>query len=109
MHSWRYGFGQLAPFIKTINIKDFQWVKKNGKWATESVPLGQGAVDFKGYFSLLRKSGISCPVSIHFEYPLGGADQGEKVLSMERTKVLDFMRKDLDYLTGRLREAGLKE
>lgn len=108
MHSWRYGFEQLAPFIKTINIKDFQWVKKNGKWATESVPLGQGAVDFQSFFSLLRKSGISCPVSIHFEYSLGGADQGEKVLSMEHEKVLDFMRKDLAYLRGRLREAGLK-
>jgi L-ribulose-5-phosphate 3-epimerase len=108
-NSWAYGFEVVAPFIKTINIKDYQWVKKNGKWATESVPLGMGAVDFNAYFSLLKNSGIRCPVSLHYEYPLGTADQGGRTLTMKKEKVLESMKKDLEFLKAKMAENELTD
>ena len=52
-------------------IKDFNWVKNNGKWKPKNVPLGEGMVDFDGYFKELRSYGIRPLVSLHLEYELG--------------------------------------
>ena len=43
MNGWIYGLKMMQPWIKMINLKDFQWVKKEGKWSTETVPMGEGA------------------------------------------------------------------
>lgn len=106
-NSWVYGFEMLQPYIKMVNIKDFQWAKRNGKWVSESVPLGEGIVDFNHYLSLLQKNNISCPVSVHYEYPLGGADQGMKTLTVNKKQVLTAMRKDLIFLKGKLITSGM--
>jgi L-ribulose-5-phosphate 3-epimerase len=107
-HSWVYGFELLAPYIKTINIKDFRWEKKDGKWDSQSVPLGEGVVDLKQYMNVIRNAGIRCPISIHYEYPLGGADQGASKITVEGAQVLTAMKKDLEYVKQLLRDAGLK-
>jgi L-ribulose-5-phosphate 3-epimerase len=106
--SWIYGFELIAPFIKTINIKDFAWTKKDGKWSAESVPLGDGAVDFDSYFSLLKKINVNCPLSVHYEYPLGTADQGGRTLTVKKDVVLRAMKKDLDFLTSKLKSNSLR-
>jgi L-ribulose-5-phosphate 3-epimerase len=106
-HSWIYGFELLAPYIRTINIKDYTWVKKDGRWVTASVPLGEGVVDFTQYLALLKKTGINCPVSLHYEYPLGGADQGAKKITIDGAEVLKAMERDLKFLRGRLSASGL--
>jgi len=108
-NSWIYGFEAVAPYIKTVNIKDYQWTKKNGKWSTESVPLGTGAIDFDTYFSLLKKFNISCPLSVHYEYPLGTADQGGRTLTIEKEKVLEAMKKDLQFLKLKMKQNGLTQ
>src|SRR6185295_18520079 len=92
MNGWIYGFKMLQPWIKMINIKDFQWVKKDGKWSTETVPLGAGAVDWKYYFSMLKDSGLKVPISIHYEYPLGGAESGSRNISIPKEVILGAMR-----------------
>jgi L-ribulose-5-phosphate 3-epimerase len=106
-HSWIYGLELLAPYIKMINIKDYEWVKKDGRWVTASVPLGKGVVDFAHYLGRLKKMGITCPVSLHYEYPLGGADQGAKKITIEGSEVLKAMARDLEFLKQKLDEAGL--
>ena len=62
MNAWVYGLKLIKPYIKMIAIKDFQWEKKNGKWITEGVPLGSGAVDLKNYFSLLKEYQVKVPI-----------------------------------------------
>jgi L-ribulose-5-phosphate 3-epimerase UlaE len=57
-------------------IKDFNWVKTNGKWKPKNVPLGEGMVDFDGYFKELRSYGIRPLVSLHLEYELGELSMG---------------------------------
>jgi L-ribulose-5-phosphate 3-epimerase len=106
-NSWVNDLKVMTPFIRSIDIKDFIWTKKDGNWLAEVVPLGEGMVDFKKYFGLLKQYNIRGPVSMHFEYPLGGAEKGAKVLTMKREEVISAMKKDLTTLKKYLSEANL--
>lgn len=96
--SWELGLQLLAPQIRSLDIKDFHWMQRDGAWDIESVPLGQGAVDFSRYFGLLEKWGVSGDITLHLEYPLGGADKGKPQLTIPAEEVEAAMKKDLDYL-----------
>ena len=96
--SWKNGLRLIHPHIKILAIKDFVWVKRNGGYAVQNVPLGEGMVDFKAYFSLLKEYKINVPVSLHYEYPLGGAEHGATEIKVDKKVVFDAMRKDLKLL-----------
>jgi L-ribulose-5-phosphate 3-epimerase len=106
-NSWPLGFKLLTPYVRTMDIKDFHWIKKEGQWHAEVVPLGEGMVDYKKYFKLIKDHNISGPLSIHYEYPLGGAERGAKVISMNKDVVMEAMKKDVVTLKRLLNEAGL--
>jgi len=106
-NAWPIGLELISQYIRSIDIKDFQWSKKEGKWSSETVPLGQGMVDFKKYLGLLKKYNINCPVSIHYEYPLGGSEHGDKVLTIKRDSVISAMKKDISTLKKLMQEAKL--
>jgi sugar phosphate isomerase/epimerase len=106
-NAWPIGLKLLKPYIKSIDIKDFQWAKKEGKWITEVVRLGEGFVDFKSYLTTLKTLGIHVPVSMHFEYPLGGAEHGASTLTIDRDEVIKAMQTDLNAFKALLRVAGL--
>jgi L-ribulose-5-phosphate 3-epimerase len=108
-NAWPVALKLISPYIRSFDIKDFQWSKKDGKWSSESVPLREGMVDFKKYFGLLKQLNISGPVSVHYEYPLGGAESGAKMITMKREEVITAMKKDLIALKNLLFEAGLTE
>ncbi|MGZ8559058.1 MAG: sugar phosphate isomerase/epimerase family protein [Chitinophagaceae bacterium] len=93
--SWQNGLRLVQPQIKTITMKDFIWEKKNGKWNVENTPVGEGMVDFKTYFKLLKQYKINVPVTLHLEYPLGGAEHGATKLSCDKQVVFTAMKKDL--------------
>ncbi|CAG5069562.1 hypothetical protein DYBT9623_02298 [Dyadobacter sp. CECT 9623] len=93
--SWQTGFNLIKPSIRTIVLKDFIWEKNNGKWGPKSVPLGEGMVDFKTYFKLLKDNQIDVPICLHLEYPLGGADQGAFNITVDKKVVFDAMKRDL--------------
>ncbi|MFC5411875.1 sugar phosphate isomerase/epimerase family protein [Larkinella bovis] len=105
--SWSTGLRMIHPHIKFIAIKDVIWEKNGGKWKAVSVPLGQGMVDFPAYFALLKQLNVRVPISLHLEYPLGGADQGRRDLTIPRDKVYQAMQTDLQTLRGMLKKAGL--
>ncbi|WP_350285290.1 TIM barrel protein [uncultured Croceitalea sp.] len=96
--SWELGLRQIRPFIKSLVIKDFKWGKVDGKWKPINTPLGQGMVDFKHYFTLLKKYKINVPVSLHLEYDLGGAEHGATQITMPKKEVFLKMKKDLTFL-----------
>jgi L-ribulose-5-phosphate 3-epimerase len=106
-NTWPVGFKLISPYIRSIDIKDFKWVETNGKIISESVPLGEGMVDFRRFFKLLKEYKIEIPVSLHYEYPLGGAENGATKLTMERNYVITAMKKDLSTLKNYLQDAGL--
>lgn len=93
--SWPNGLRLIQSQIKTLAIKDFKWEKKNGEWTVMDTPIGEGMVDFKTYFKLLKQYQVNPPVSLHLEYPLGGAEHGATKLSCDKQVVFTAMKKDL--------------
>ncbi|RLD30845.1 MAG: sugar phosphate isomerase/epimerase, partial [Bacteroidetes bacterium] len=93
--SWPLGMKLLAPWIKTTAIKDFIWNKnENGRWKVKIVPLGEGMVNFDTYFKLYKSLNIKAPVTIHYEYDLGGAEHGNTNPTMSRDEIYSCLDKD---------------
>jgi L-ribulose-5-phosphate 3-epimerase len=93
--SWENGFRLVHDRIQAISLKDFRWQQKDGKWIVEDVPMGEGMIDFKSYFKLLKQYKIDVPVSLHIEYPLGGAEKGNRTITVDKKDVFKAMKKDL--------------
>jgi len=62
-------------------------------------------VDFKKYFSILKRYKINVPVSLHLEYALGGAEHGDSEISMTKNEVFGFMKADLKYIRETWKQA----
>ena len=106
------GWGDAArvalPFIKCVAIKDAHWEQVPGRgWVSEFVPIGEGLVDFKARFELLKSAGFRGPVNIHFEHHgLLGTNVGTWKLEMPRAEFLAIIKQDLDRLRAAMRAAG---
>lgn len=100
-YSWPLGLKLIAPWIKCTDVKDFVWKQVPGKATVENVPIGEGVVDFDGYFKLVRQLGIGGPISIHFEHP---PFTGAPKISMaeKRTLFLAGMKKDVQAIKNHL-------
>ena len=94
--SWENGLRLIHTKIKTIVLKDFKWGLVDGQWQVVNTPIGEGMVNFKRYFRLLKDLGIRVPAILHLEYPLGGAEHGERDLKIDRKLVFHAMKKDLN-------------
>lgn len=97
-YSWTNGLKLLHKRIKVIVLKDFKWGKVGNQWKALNVPIGEGMVDFKKYFKLLKSYGLNPPVTLHLEYPLGGAEKGKYEITVDRKVVYDAMKKDLNVI-----------
>jgi sugar phosphate isomerase/epimerase len=106
-NSWPLGLKLLKSHIRTMDIKDFAWAKKENRWTPVTVPLGEGAVDFKKYLSLIKEYNIRGPFSMHYEYPIGGAEHGARTITMKMEEVLDAMKRDLVTFRKFLSEAEI--
>lgn len=103
--SWPLGMQLLAPWIGTTDIKDFHWNKDpKGVWRIKSVPLGEGMVDFDLYMKEFKKLDLSDPVSIHFEYDLGGAEHGSKNTTMPLSEIKVYMKQDILFLKNKFNQ-----
>jgi len=106
---WIHSTRLLLPYSRGIAVKDFFWDRSpENRWELRWCPLGDGMVDFKQYFGMLKKSGFSGPLQLHTEYhELGGADKGRSALTVPKAEVLKLMRRDIDTLKRMLRDADL--
>ncbi len=95
--NWELGLRLIKDKINTMVIKDFKWGKVNGAWKRIFTPLGEGMVNFNRFFSLLKQFEINVPISIHYEYDLGGAEHGGKP-TISYNEVISKMKKDLTFL-----------
>ncbi len=106
--AWSRNLRLILPWVKGIAVKDFLWNRsEKGRWQPQWCPLGQGMVNFKEFFALVKEARFAGPVQMHFEYPLGGAEKGNRTASMEKSAIVEIMRRDLLTLRGWLREAQL--
>ncbi len=105
---WLLSTRLAAPMLKGVALKDFLWVKnKAGQWRPQWCPMGTGMVDFPKFFALLKEAKFNGPLQIHYEYPLGGADTGQKKISIDKPALIAALGKDLEYTRQLLRQSGL--
>jgi L-ribulose-5-phosphate 3-epimerase len=97
-YCWILGMKRVEPWIRTICIKDFVWGKEaKGGWKHQNVPLGEGMVSFDDFLKEYAQLKVEAPVSLHFEYDLGGAEAGKKTTTMDHEKIFGLMKADLDW------------
>lgn len=107
-YSWPVDFKLIHSYVRTMVIRDFYWDKKNSQsWEIQPAPIGKGMVDFKKYFGLVKQYGIRGPISVMCDYPLGGAENGARTLTIPKKDVLLAMQKDVDALKVLLKEYQL--
>ncbi|MHC4582459.1 MAG: sugar phosphate isomerase/epimerase family protein, partial [Planctomycetota bacterium] len=99
--TWPLNVRLMSKHINTLAIKDFLWQRRDDKWQTVNCPLGQGQVDYDSYLKLLKKLSVACPISIHYEYDLGGANHGATKLTIGKGKLFAAIRADLRFLKAR--------
>jgi sugar phosphate isomerase/epimerase len=105
---WIDSFRLASARIRGVAFKDFLWQRNaRGIWEPAWIPLGQGMVRFPKFLSLLSGTAFDGPVQLHFEYPLGGGNDGKRQLTIPREEVFSAMRRDLRKLRAYLRDAGL--
>lgn len=105
--AWPINLDLIKDYVRSTTIKDFYWNKTAKGWDIANAPLGHGMVEFKKYFAQLKTFGFKGPIIMHFEYPLGGADQGISKLTLPQDQVLASMQADVNTLKGWLKESGL--
>ena len=70
---WRSAFNLVAPRLSMIAVKDFVFERSGAGWRIQNVPMGQGMVNWKLFFSMLAKIDFRGPMSLHVEYDVPGA------------------------------------
>jgi sugar phosphate isomerase/epimerase len=105
--TWPIGMRLIARHIKTLAIKDFTWVTTDGKPHPETVPLGEGMVDWDLYFRMVKELNIVAPITLHVEYPLFA--EGEEKLSLVRQQeiIIKKIKKDTDFIKSYLNKYQL--
>ena len=96
--SWQTGLKLIKPKINSIVLKDFRWEKTGRNWKLINTPIGEGMVDFLTYFKTLKKYQINAPISMHFEYDMGGAEHGDRKISIKQKEIFTIMKKDLNRI-----------
>jgi sugar phosphate isomerase/epimerase len=92
-----------------IALKDFLWAKdRHGAWSPHWCPAGEGMVDFAAFFEIIKAARFAGPVQLHFEYAdMGGAENGNRTLTVTKEQVIAHMQRDLSYIRGQMKIAGL--
>jgi len=110
-------------YVHGLSVKDFRWVKGTGNrsvgaWRAEMVPGGEGMVDFAGMLAYFKSVGFAGPVELYQEYsvtqpgaaaPINmlGTDFGKWKLEMSRAQYVVLLKRDVDFYTKALADAGL--
>lgn len=113
----------VKDYMRGVAMKDFIW-QRNAKGSTHTDPydkslgvegafvphwcsIDSGMVHFDGFFEIIKANSFSGPVQLHFEYPLGGAENGKKTLSLPREQVVEAMSRDLKAVRTHMAKQGL--
>jgi sugar phosphate isomerase/epimerase len=108
MGGWINSFHIMGPYLRGIAVKDFYWAKDaKGEWKAQWTPLGEGMVHLPQFFGMVKQAGFEGPLQLHFEYPLGGANDGKRDLTVPKEEIYAAMKRDLNKLHGFMGQAGL--
>ena len=105
-NNWEYGMNLIAGRIHNLAVKDSRWtIGEDGNPRADLCPLGEGFAEFPVLLKAVSGREETPPASMHFEYPLGGAEHGARELSVDRKVVMDAMKRDLEVF--RKLQAGI--
>lgn len=104
--SWPVDLQLIQKYVQTTVIRDFMWDKNKNVLEAKQVPLGEGLVNFKKYFELVKKYDISGPICLMCDYDIAGAQHGATKLTGSPDIVFNAMRKDLGFIKQILKETG---
>ena len=82
------------------------------------VPPGEGMVDFKNMLGYFKSVGFAGPIELYQEYSVNvpgiaepvnmlGTDLGKWKLEMPKSQYVALLKRDVDFYTGALTDAGL--
>ncbi len=97
------------PHTRGTAVKDFYWEKNSkGEWRPRWCPLGEGMVNWAGYFHELKNAVAPLPLQVHLEFnELGAAAHGRKQLDMPRERVIAMLKRDVTKVKELRANAGL--
>ena len=105
---WIDSFKITGDHLRGIAVKDFAWGKDaKGAYRAQWKPMGEGMVKLAEFFGMVAQTAFEGPLQMHFEYPLGGANNGARTLTIPKEDVFAAMKKDLEHVRGTLAKAGL--
>jgi sugar phosphate isomerase/epimerase len=104
---WINSFHIAGKHLRGIALKDFVWSRTKAGPRPQWCPVGEGMVNFPEFFAMVARSGFTGPVQVHYEYPLGGAQDGRTEITIPKEQVFAAMKKDLAALRGWMRQAGI--
>ena len=52
----------------------------------------------KKFLALVKQYNINVPITMHYEYDLGGAENGLRTIKMDKKEIISAMKKDLALL-----------
>src|SRR5262249_34770007 len=105
---WIDSFRISGRHLRGIAVKDFAWGKDaKGAWQAQWKPIGEGMVHLQQFFGMVAKAQFSGPVQVHFEYPLGGANNGNTNITIPREQVYAAMKSDLGKVRAAMSQAGV--
>jgi sugar phosphate isomerase/epimerase len=94
--------------LRGIAVKDFVWAKdERGAWHEKWCPIGEGMVKLDQFFGLVQAAEFDGPIQVHYEYPLGGANNGLRALTIPREEVFAAMKKDLSRVRASMAKVSL--
>ena len=105
---WIASFRVAGKHLRGIAVKDFVWERdaRNG-WREKWCPIGEGMVHLDQFMGMVQASDFDGPIQVHYEYPLGGANNGNRTLTIPREEVYAAMKKDLVRVRAAMAQAHL--
>ena len=101
---WIHSARLLLPISRGIAVKDFKWIRNaKGAWVPGWCPLGQGMVNFRQFFTMMRAANFTGPLQLHMEYPeLGGPNDGKTTFTIPKSDLVAQMRREITTLKSLL-------
>ncbi|HEY3743725.1 MAG TPA: TIM barrel protein [Bryobacteraceae bacterium] len=92
---WIESLNVTGPYLRGVALKDFLWVKNpKGEWRPEWRPVGEGMVPFDQFFATLKRVRFAGPMQIHYEYAMGGAENGSRHPEWAKDRIIASMKRD---------------
>ena len=106
--SWGVAMRLIAPYIRSVCLKDFVWAKKKEVWRPDDVFGGEGQVPWGRFLKLMNTLKLEVPASVHCEWPLFTPEEAALPEGERRRIAVAKMKRDVDFFQAQYAKAGVK-